>query len=245
MCIRQRREDDLLSMGDIRRRDRVVFLVLLCAVLGGAAVVIRQAERAAVEDAVADAGRASRDAGEVARVGRAVRAMQLITVSLDTTVSTESRAESWRGNVNATITAPLRLLYGVDLENARVRSVDLGPLSRGFYVLLPQPRRLGTELRTDGEAADVNVGWLRFRSMAGEFHLGRARTALSAAADKLELSQAQQGEVRDETRRRVEELVRSITGAGKGREQDQANVVVRFEGEDPGVTGLLIGRIAQ
>lgn len=161
---------------------------------------------------------------EVARVQRTVRAMDLVAIRLDTVVTARSGDQSWRGDVDAQVHAPACLYYGTDLSAARVESVDLGPMLRGVRVVVPEPRRIATEVFSDQEVPEVRVGWLRLRSQAGEYHLGQARKGLSDAARHLTLGPEDQEMVRTQTRERIAELVGSIAGEG-------VRVRVDFAGE--------------
>lgn len=235
-----------------RRRELVALLLIGGAVFAAIALAVRQAERAAVAQLVADAGRGAAGAGAGGKGGQhgddggggsrfievrqRLQAMQLVTIVIDTKVTSSKVDESWRGDVRASVTTPVRLLFGTDLKDAAVSSLDLGPLVRGYSVTLPVPRRLGTELATSQEEKDVSVGWLRFRTRAGEYVLGEARRGLSDAADRLELSREEQREVREQTRLRVQELVRLIAGSG-GQSDDRLRIRVTFNDEQ----GLLGG----
>ncbi|CAN5722094.1 hypothetical protein BH11PLA1_BH11PLA1_24010 [soil metagenome] len=226
-----------------RRRDFVLPIVLAAAVFAGVALTLKVIEREATEGLLERAGRAEPRA-TVAAIDRAVRAMQLIAVTYDTKVTSTSTDDSWRGAVSANVTAPVRLLFGTDLQNAQVVRRSAGPLAEEIQITLPAPTRLGTEIQTTGEEHGVTIGWLRFRTRAGEFYLGEARKQLSEAAAKLELSPETQREVRAQTRARVEELVRLIAaagakgeaGGGAGREDsDRVRVRVVFADEGAGL----------
>ncbi len=54
-----------------------------------------------------------RDAAQLAGLARTLR---LVTVEIDTSVSATAGDESWRGDVTAKLTAPVRLYYGTDLS---------------------------------------------------------------------------------------------------------------------------------
>ncbi len=212
------------------RRFRHAAWPLLCA-LGVAAVMILVLKGA--EDRVKrDAGAAAAGAGvipQVADVDRALEAMSLITVILETKVTSAAHDESWRGDVEARVTVPVRLMFGTDLAQAHVEVSTLGPLARTYTIHAPQPRRLATELLTSSEQASVSLGWLRYRTRAGEFYLGQARKALSDQAAAMILSDDESARVREETRRRLEALVRLVLGSEEGA---RARVSIVFADED-------------
>jgi hypothetical protein len=130
--------------------------------------------------------------------------------------------------VRAEVSVPARLLMGTDLARAEVSARRVGPAPGaivGYKITVPPPATLAAELTGSGdERTAVEVGWLRFRSRAGEYYLGLARRGLPAAAGSLALAPGDEAFVRRETRQRVGELVRGIIGA-------DADVVVVFGDE--------------
>jgi hypothetical protein len=187
------------------------------------ALVLRAGERQALRPAWA--GAAGESASALADLTAALRAMKLVSVELRTRVSSKAEHTSWRGDVVATVDVPARLYYGTDLYGAEV-SLDRSISGRPGYTLrLPPPRRIAAELELGpGERAQVELGWLRTRSRAGEYYLGEARRGLSAALRRLRLTPEDEAFVRRETRHRVAELVRTIAGP-------EARVSVLFSDE--------------
>lgn len=159
-----------------------------------------------------------------ARVLATLRQMKLVTAKLNTVVATASTDQSWRGDVRAVVTAPAALLYGVDLAKLEPTSVRFGPLSGTYVVQLPPPERIATEVFPTQEQADVDVGWLRTRRGAGEYHLGLARRQLADDARALRLSPADEQQVRAITREQVTAALRRLLGP-------LASVRVAFEDE--------------
>lgn len=157
----------------------------------------------------------------VAEVTRTVRAAKLITIELLTTVTARSESESWRGDVSATVKAPVRLLFGTDLSSLGDNAVRVDPFGRAIVVTIPSPRRLATEVLGQGETSEVSTGWLRLRSVAGEYHLGLARRGLYEAARRMTLHPGDAQQVEQATREQVESLVRAIAG-------ERTAVEVRF-----------------
>ncbi len=201
----------------------------LCAaaVFGLTAGYMRSLERRALEcrairDQIDETGRL-RPAAEVAA---AVRAMKLVTVEIDTSATAEREHESWRGDVSATVKAPVRLLFGTDLSRLDARAVALSPLTRAYHVRVPPPERIATEVDTGEEEAEVRVGWARLRTRAGEYWLGQARRGLYDEARRLMLPPEQVIEVRRATLQQVEALMRRIVGPG-------AAVTVVFDDDLP------------
>jgi hypothetical protein len=167
-----------------------------------------------------------------AQVQQAVRAMDLVAVRLDTSVRAESGDESWRGDVRASVRADARLYFGVDLSRVRIDALRAGEWIKAYRVIVPEPRRIATEVLRERESPDVRVGWLRLRSRAGEYHLGLARQGLADAARDLRLTPEDEAMVREQTRQRVADLVRAIAG-------EAAQVMVEFREPSPDSPDLL------
>lgn len=195
--------------------------------MGGLVFLVGKSLEDAVvrEAAVLAHGAAQRP--QVAEVDRALEAMSLVTVILESRVTSTVKDESWRGDVDAMVTVPVRLFFGTDLDRARVEVTELSPLARTYRIIVPPPRRLATELITDRESANVDLGWLRFRTRAGEYFLGEARRKLSQAAAAMTIDESQALRVRDETRTRLVRLVTLVLG-----EQEAARAQVRVDFDD-------------
>jgi hypothetical protein len=191
----------------------VLLLGLAAAVFAGVFLSLRAMERRAlsavlIQDQFTPAG----GVRPIAEVATAVRAMQLVTVEINTRVAATVEHDSWRGDVAARVEAPARLLYGADLSALESSAIAMSPLGEGYIIRIPAPVRIATEVCASDEEIDVQVGWLRLRSRSGEFYLGLARRNLHERARELVLSPEQAMMVRDTTRRQVEALVRQIVG---------------------------------
>lgn len=160
--------------------------------------------------------------GKIAEVARAVSAMKLVSVEIETRVALDIVDESWRGDVRVGVEAPARLLYGVDLSRASASRVEWGA-GDACVVRIPPAERIATEVYNERERVDVRVGWLRLRSRAGEYLLGEARRLLALRAREMELGEEDARRVSEETRGRVAEVVRRILG-------ERASVVVIEDG---------------
>ena len=158
-------------------------------------------------------------------MSRAVKAMQLVSVVMETTVTTESADASWRGDVSAKVRAPVRLLFGADLSTLGQDAIKLDPFGKAMVIVVPRPRRLATEVVGENETSEVQAGWLRLRSVAGEYHLGLARRGLYDAARKMTLKPEDAHMIEDATRDRIIELVKAVAG-------DKTDVLVMFRDED-------------
>jgi hypothetical protein len=221
-----------------RHRKRAGLLLLLGLAAGlfaALAVYMRSLERgsvraALINDQVGPSGKL-RPAAEVAQ---SIRSMKLVTVEVSTMVTSDSAAENWRGAVSAKVRAPVRLLYGADLS--RLETAAYSPLDRTWLIRVPTPQRIATEVCTDSEQAEVEVGWLRLRSRAGEYYLGLARRDLSERAREMTLSPEEARFVRRATREQIESLVKKVVGPG-------SRVLVEFDDSpmDPPARGVAAG----
>jgi hypothetical protein len=192
------------------RRFWIVMAALSGAVGAGVAVCVRSAERPpTVEVAVAAPPRERAAVPDVAQV---LRASKLITVEVRTGVDASSQDASWRGDVRASVRAPVTLYYGVDLSDLSPERVWRSPLTGGYVIRVPAPRRLAVEVIGDDAVPDVRVSGLRLRDVAGEYHLGLARGRLYDAARRIELGPIERAGLERTTREQVARIVRAIAG---------------------------------
>jgi len=148
----------------------------------------------------------------LAEVARTVAKMELVTAEVQTTVSTHIAHENWRGIATASVEAPARLLYGVDLSTVNVQDVGFSPATSAYIMRIPPPRRIATEVCGGDETFNVQVGWARLRSIAGEYYLGLARKSLYDRAREMMLSPEDARIVRETTMKQVEAAVRRLVG---------------------------------
>jgi hypothetical protein len=190
----------------------ILALVLAVAVAGFVAGVLRSAERAiTLGPAPAGAQTPPADAPPPAlRVGELLKTLRLVTVQLDTTVSAQSADDSWRGRIEARVTAPARLHFGVDLAHPDARVV-VDPLTGGLTLAVPEPTLLAAEI-TGPAAPVVDVGWARLRDRGGEFHAGQARDKLHDAARRTPLSPVDAERVAAGARDQLVALARLFAG---------------------------------
>ncbi len=196
--------------------------VLALMLFGGLSLFLRAQEAgvlraAAVDDRLTPAGTLRPEA----MVSRAVRASRLVTIVLETTVTAQAVSTSWRGDAVASVRAPVRLFFGTDLSNLSEGAVRTDPFGGAIVVSIPRPSRLATEVLGEGERTEVSVGWLRLRSIAGEYQLGQARKGLYEAARAMTLRDADARLVEDATRDQVIALVKAVAG-------ERTAVEVRF-----------------
>lgn len=183
-----------------------------CAIFALLALQQRAMERAVASRASLTELDTKPAATSIAHVAQAVRSLKLVTVEINTSVSTDVRDQSWRGDAAASVSAPVRLLYGVDLDQLDASAVSLAPLGKLCTIRIPKPQRIATEVYSEDESIDVQVGWMRFRTRSGEYVLGLARRNLAEQARAMVLSPDDADKVADATRSQVAKAVRALIG---------------------------------
>jgi hypothetical protein len=205
----------------------LVLFILAGAVFAGLAVYLRGLQREAVTGAaIRDQLTSGGAPRPLADITRTLREMKLVTVEIDSKVLSESDDQSWRGDVAAKVETPVRLLYGVDLSRITTDRLAFSPVGGAYLVRIPPPERIATEICGGDESIDVQVGWARLRSRAGEYYLGLARRDLYERARELTLSPEDARTVREATREQTEAAIRKIVGPA-------APVTVAFEDDLP------------
>src|SRR5205085_11302892 len=120
-----------------------------------------------------------------------------------------------------------RLLYGTDLSRLTAdRLVYSTAPAGGWLVRIPPPQRIATEVCGDSESVDVQIGWLRLRSRAGEYYLGLARRDLYKRARELALTPNDARKVRETTKEQTAAMVQKIVGP-------RIPVTIAFEDGEP------------
>ena len=161
----------------------------------------------------------------VAEVARLAREMKLVTVTVDSTVKATRRDERWRGTASATVEAPVRHSYGVDLSGLTDGAFEYDYVRRGYVVTLPAPKRIASEV--DGahpKREEIAVTGTRFKKLSGMEQLHAAHKAMYDEAIQQQLPAKRRDEVRQITREQVAAALGAVVGAGY-------EVRVRFDDE--------------
>lgn len=161
----------------------------------------------------------------IAEVARLAREMKLITVTVDSTVKATRRDQRWRGTAAATVEAPVRHSYGVDLAGLTDGAFKYDYLRRGYVVTLPPPKRIASEV--DGShptRQEISVTGTRFKKLSGMEQLHEAHKAIYSEALKQQLPKDRREEVRRVTREQVAAALGAIVGG-------DYEVRVKFEDE--------------
>jgi len=148
-----------------------------------------------------------------AQVLRIARELKLLTVSIDSTVTTTKTDESWRGNASATIKAPVKYHFGVDLSQISDRNLFYNPLTRVQTLTIPPPALLAIEV--DGGhliSERIEVSGLRFKKLSGAEQLNLAQKSLYDTARTQVLSRNDLDQIRLATRTQIENAMAPILG---------------------------------
>ena len=188
-------------------------MAVLLSVAVGAAVMLRlrrsESEAPAIGPVAASTTTPLRTVPDLARV---LRALKVVTVEIDTGVSSTSHDDSWRGDVRATVIAPVRFYYGVDLAGLTNADVWKSPLTGAWTLRVPHPERIAVEIGGGEEKASVHVGGTRLRDVAGEYHLGLARAGLFEQARRMALTPDDRRRLEGITREQLARMARAILG---------------------------------
>jgi hypothetical protein len=161
----------------------------------------------------------------VAQVLQLVRELKLITASAESTVETTVTDSRWRGTASATVEAPVKYSYGIDLSSLPNESVKFNPISRSYSVVVPSPQRMAVEVDTGRPVQEViRVSGTRFKKLAGRDQLVLALKALTEEANRQSLPADQIAQIRETTRGQIVNLVLKIIG-------DKYPIRVRFNDE--------------
>lgn len=193
---------------------RITPLIILAGLLIAlGALLHRQQEQLVSGSALADQLTPAGRLRPLAEVLSAVKAMDLVTTRIQTTVHKSVESDVWRGRTVADVAAPVIFLYGVDLSQLRAEDVQFGPLTKTYLLRVPAPRRLAVEVDMNQRAENVSVSGLRLRSRSGEYYLGLSRVGLYEEARQTVLPADTLVRIRSESRDRLRELVQNIVGS--------------------------------
>ncbi len=148
-----------------------------------------------------------------AAVLRVTRELKLLTVSIDSTVTTTKIDESWRGNASATVKAPVKYHFGIDLSQIDDRNLSYNPLTRIQTLTIPPPALLAIEV--DGGhliSERIDVSGMRFKKLSGAEQLNLAQKSLYDAARKQTLPQNDLDQIRIATRTQIESSLAPFLG---------------------------------
>jgi hypothetical protein len=148
-----------------------------------------------------------------AAVLSATRQLKLLTVSIDSIVTTTQTDESWRGDASATIKAPVKYHFGVDLSKIDDHNLSYNPLTQIQTLTIPPPSLLAIEVDGSHPITErIDVTGLRFKKLSGAEQLNLAQKSLYNAARNQTLSQKDLVQIRLATRTQIESSLARIVG---------------------------------
>jgi hypothetical protein len=156
----------------------------------------------------------------VLQVTDAVRSLKLITWQFDTTISAESVSDKWYGNAIASVRAPVRYQYGVNLEHLRREDIFLD--AGGYTFIVPPPERVSVEVNLAALNQTLQVSGARWKSQ-NQDQIDEARKRLAQVAQETQLSPEDVTRLREVSRQQIERMLQNVTGADAS-----ARVSVRF-----------------
>ncbi|HEV8604247.1 MAG TPA: DUF4230 domain-containing protein [Tepidisphaeraceae bacterium] len=148
-----------------------------------------------------------------AQVLRATRELKLLTISIDSKVTSTKIDERWRGTASATVEAPVRYHFGVDLSKIDDCNLSYNPLTQIQTLTIPPPSLLAIEV--DGGhliTERIDVTGLRFKKLSGAEQLNLAQKSLYDAARKQTLPKPELDKIRLATRDQIERSLAPILG---------------------------------
>lgn len=197
----------------IRFRGTLAFALPALAVFGLLAMfMLRQQRTALAALAFEPALTADARPRPLAEVRAGIRALKLVTTAIHTAATKTERSENWRGTAAATVTAPVTLLYGVDLDQLGEREIAPDFLPNTLRVRLPRPTRIATQVDMEARTEEVTVTGLRFRTRSGEYLLGLARAGVQRAAEELVLAPDEQQKLAAAALERVHGMIQRFVG---------------------------------
>ena len=141
------------------------------------------------------------------------RALKLVTVVKVSRVRTEMKDEKWRGTASATVEAPVRYVYGVDLSELKPERFQKTPLFDIYDIRIPKPTLVAVEVDGSHPVEEViKVSGMRFESRAGQFLLGLARKAIYDQARNNVLAKADMDDIQLKTIEQIEGFIRAFVG---------------------------------
>jgi hypothetical protein len=155
----------------------------------------------------------------------ATRELKLVTMTIESRIRVNKTDERWRGTASATIEAPVKYFYGVDLAKVDDHAFSWNPLTSTRTLNIGPPVLIAIEV--DGShpiSEKVDVTGTRFKSMSGAEQLNLAQKALYEAARTQQISNSDLEKVRIATREQIERSLLPIMGPS-------ARISVKFSDE--------------
>jgi hypothetical protein len=148
-----------------------------------------------------------------AQVLRATRELKLLTISIESTVTATKLDDSWRGTASATVQAPVKYHFGVDLSKIDDRNLSYNPLTQIQTLTILPPALIAIEVDGSHPITErIDVTGLRFKKLSGADQLNLAQKALYESARKQTLPKPELDKIRLATRDQIERSLAPILG---------------------------------
>jgi len=155
----------------------------------------------------------------------ATRELKLITMTIDSRVRVNKTDERWRGTASATIEAPVKYFFGVDLSRIDDHAFSWNPLTQTQTLILPPPTLIAVEIDAGHPITErIDVTGTRFKSLSGAEQLNFAQKSLYETARKQQLAKNDLDKIRLATREQIEHSLAPILGSS-------GNLRVKFSDE--------------
>ena len=149
-----------------------------------------------------------------AQVLSATRELKLLTISIESAVTSTKTDESWRGTASATLKVPVKYHFGVDLSKIDDRNLSYNPLTQIQTLSIPPPALLAIEIDGGHPITErIDVTGLRFKKLSGAEQLNLAQKSLYESARKQTLPQKDLDQIRLASRRQIETALARAVGS--------------------------------
>jgi hypothetical protein len=197
-----------------RRFDWLAYLLIAAIIAIPLVVIVLRQQRMVVpvEAWVSDVDEQGR-VRPLAEVMTVAREMKLITMSVSSTVRATVTDARWRGTASATVEAPVKYSFGVDLSELEPEAFRYDFISQRYLITLPPPKMLAAEVDGSHPIREViEVSGTRFKSLAGRDQLVLAQKAIYDEARRQSLPKKQREEIRSATREQVAMMIERFVG---------------------------------
>lgn len=139
------------------------------------------------------------------------RELKLITWSFETEVDAQSVSDRWYGDSIASVRAPVKYQYGVDLASLGEDAVFRDPATGELTFIVATPRRLSVEIDLERLEQSLKTSGLRWKAR-NQGQLDETRAQLGTVAKHLELSPRDDQRMREASREQIERHLRQVLG---------------------------------
>lgn len=139
----------------------------------------------------------------IAVITQEARDLKLITWSFETSVDAQSVSDKWYGDSIASVRAPVRYQYGVDLTTLEEGSIFRDANTGQVLFIVHPPSRLSVEIDLERLEESLRTSGMRWKSR-NQDQLDDTRRQLGEVAKNLELSKRDEQRMREVSRLQIE-----------------------------------------